>query len=583
MATIACYLLNRLTINLPTYPRIERAIWLEQNWTGEQREWFHYADQGAQTFLMPYEWFVALEQPVLSLGAAGLLSDPDYLDRLGFIAGLTQEQKAELPIGFARGKTMYDRNGEVWLNPQSRQPMTSLGLTCSACHTGRLVYRGTTVLIDGGSALADVGTTRQAVGIAVLFTWILPYRFDRFADRVIGRGASPRARAELRRQLDDVWKQMDKIRRLDDSVARHSVVEGYGRADAVTRIGNQMFGLNLRRDENYRPTSAPVHFPRIWNTSWYDWMHYNGSMSQPMARNAGQALGSPAMINLLNPKRPLFESSLNVANLFEIEKLISGQPPDAARGFTGLTAPKWPEDLLPAIDRPRAAQGAELYKELCQRCHLAPVASPDFWAASQWSKPNSAGERYLAIDQVTLADIGTDPAQAEDQKRRTVAVPAEWRLSTDRFVDSIVELAGKAVERWYDSQTPPVAQPVRFEMNGHRDNDRRAPLAYNARPLNGIWATPPYLHNGSVPNLYLLLSPAGERPAKFYLGSREFDPVHVGYSFEKFPGAFAFDTAIRGNHNTGHEFDDDASRPGVIGRRLSPDERRALVEYLKTL
>src|SRR5262245_18787878 len=485
MATIACYLLNRLTINLPTYPRIERAIWLEQNWTGEQREWFHYADQGAQTFLMPYEWFVALEQPVLSLGAAGLLSDPDYLDRLGFIAGPTQEQKAELPIGFARGKTMYDRNGEVWLNPQSRQPMTSLGLTCSACHTGWLVYRGTTVLIDGGSALADVGTTRQAVGIAVLFTRILPYRFDRFADRVIGRGASPRARAELRRQLDDVWKQMDKIRRLDDSVARHSVVEGYGRADAVTRIGNQVFGLNLRRDENYRPTSAPVHFPRIWNTSWYDWMHYNGSMSQPMARNAGQALGSPAMINLLNPKRPLCESSLNVANLFEIEKLISGQPPDAARGFTGLTAPKWAEDLLPAIDRPRAAQGAELYKELCQRCHLAPVASPDFWAASQWSKPNSAGERYLAIDQVTLADIGTDPAQAEDQKRRTVAVPAEWRLSTDRFVDSIVELAGKAVERWYDSQTPPVAQPVRFEMNGHRDNDRRAPLAYNALPRNG--------------------------------------------------------------------------------------------------
>ena len=127
------------------------------------------------------------------------------------------------------------------------------------------------------------------------------------------------------------------------------------------------------------------------------------------------------------------------------------------------------------------------------------------------------------------------------------------------MIDPIVELAGKAVERWYDSQMPPVAQPVRFEMNGHRDNDRRAPLAYNARPLNGIWATPPYLHNGSVPNLYLLLSPAGERPAKFYLGSREFDPVHVGYSFEKFPGAFAFDTAIRGNHNTGHEFDDGVS------------------------
>lgn len=42
-------------------------------------------------------------------------------------------------------------------------------------------------------------------------------------------------------------------------------------------------------------------------------------------------------------------------------------------------------------------------------------------------------------------------------------------------------------------------------------------------------------------------------------------------------------TAIRGNLNTGHEFDDDVSRRGVIGRWLSPNERQALVEYLKTL
>jgi hypothetical protein len=59
--------------------------------------------------------------------------------------------------------------------------------------------------------------------------------------------------------------------------------------------------------------------------------------------------------------------------------------------------------------------------------------------------------------------------------------------------------------------------------------------------------------------------------------------VNVGYRFDQFPGGFVLDTAIRGNRNTGHEFDDDPGRPGVIGRRLSPDERRALVEYLKTL
>ena len=66
-------------------------------------------------------------------------------------------------------------------------------------------------------------------------------------------------------------------------------------------------------------------------------------------------------------------------------------------------------------------------------------------------------------------------------------------------------------------------------MNGHRNNGIQAPLAYKVRPLNGIWATPPYLHNGSVPNLYALLSPVAERPKTFYLGHRDYDPVCVGY------------------------------------------------------
>jgi hypothetical protein len=106
---------------------------------------------------------------------------------------------------------------------------------------------------------------------------------------------------------------------------------------------------------------------------------------------------------------------------------------------------------------------------------------------------------------------------------------------------------------------------------------------YMPRPLNGIWATPPYLHNGSVPNLYALLSPVAERPTTFYLGNREYDPEHVGYRTGKFPGGFEFDTTIRGNRNTGHEFADSPNKDGVIGRLLTPDERLDLIEYLKTL
>ena len=146
-------------------------------------------------------------------------------------------------------------------------------------------------------------------------------------------------------------------------------------------------------------------------------------------------------------------------------------------------------------------------------------------------------------------------------------------------------------------------------MNGYRPNGIQAPLAYKARPLNGVWATPPYLHNGSVPNVYALLSPASERPKIFYLGRREFDPFCMGYQITataapkdkpdlrclgdkadssegEFDGGFRFDTTIRGNRNTGHEFDGPENAPqkvGVIGRKLSPEERRALVEFLKTI
>jgi hypothetical protein len=101
--------------------------------------------------------------------------------------------------------------------------------------------------------------------------------------------------------------------------------------------------------------------------------------------------------------------------------------------------------------------------------------------------------------------------------------------------------------------------------------------------LNGIWATPPYLHNASVPTIYALLSPVSERPARFNLGVREYDPVKVGYRDEPLQNSFVLDTTLRGNFNTGHEFSNDTSHPGVIGRALSPEERLALVEYLKTL
>lgn len=95
---------------------------------------------------------------------------------------------------------------------------------------------------------------------------------------------------------------------------------------------------------------------------------------------------------------------------------------------------------------------------------------------------------------------------------------------------------------------------------------------YRARPLNGIWATGPFLHNGSVPTLADLLRPASERPAQFIVNNGIFDPVRVGFVSEV-DGGFVLDTSLPGNTNKGHEY----------GVDLSEAEHRALLEYLKSL
>jgi hypothetical protein len=96
---------------------------------------------------------------------------------------------------------------------------------------------------------------------------------------------------------------------------------------------------------------------------------------------------------------------------------------------------------------------------------------------------------------------------------------------------------------------------------------------YKARPLNGIWATAPYLHNGSVPSIAELLKPSADRVKTFCIGSHDFDAVNVGLSVKCVDNFFLFDTRKPGNSNQGHEY----------GTTLSEDHRKALIEFLKTL
>jgi len=96
--------------------------------------------------------------------------------------------------------------------------------------------------------------------------------------------------------------------------------------------------------------------------------------------------------------------------------------------------------------------------------------------------------------------------------------------------------------------------------------------------LKGIWATAPYLHNGSVPTLYDLLHP-DQRPARFTVGDREFDPAKIGYRGDPNltgPNVWIYDTTQPGNSNIGHSGD-------AFGTNLPEDQKAALLEYLKKL
>ena len=102
---------------------------------------------------------------------------------------------------------------------------------------------------------------------------------------------------------------------------------------------------------------------------------------------------------------------------------------------------------------------------------------------------------------------------------------------------------------------------------------------YAAPPLSGLWASAPYLHNGSVPTLAELLKPAAQRRPRFKVGV-EYDLVAVGLA-EAQPGAGVDAEVVTtgcenrdsGNSRCGHEY----------GTTLGKEEKEALLEYLKSL
>ena len=97
---------------------------------------------------------------------------------------------------------------------------------------------------------------------------------------------------------------------------------------------------------------------------------------------------------------------------------------------------------------------------------------------------------------------------------------------------------------------------------------------YVAPPLDGIWATAPYLHNGSVPTVEMLLN-SSLRPG-IWKKQTGYNKTELGLNYEVLDSKkdkFSYDTSLFGYGNFGHRF----------GDKLSDAERTAVIEYLKTL
>ncbi len=200
---------------------------------------------------------------------------------------------------------------------------------------------------------------------------------------------------------------------------------------------------------------------------------------------------------------------------------------DILAWIESLEAPQYPG----AIDARLAAQGRVAYERVCADCHGTPGAA------------GSYPERMVDIEV-----LGTD-------RTRLDGMPAEHR----RFYR----------ESWF-------GEYGKLEVN-------EQPEGYVAPPLDGIWASAPYFHNGAVPTLWHVLHPDA-RPAVWLRSEDGYDHARLGLDVQELsamPDEIKdpdekrryFNTAIAGKSAAGHNFPDE----------LTEDERRAVLEYLKTL
>jgi hypothetical protein len=578
----------------PVGPTDPALALLDQGWTPYDVHWFSNVSQGSR--LMPLAWYESLERA----GSTQPFAAPENIARYRYLP-----RAGDLPVGFAEDRQpdsalSPERTKLRWFASQGERE-SWVGMTCAACHTGQINHRGHRLNVIGGPTMADYQGFIAALNAALAETAADDAKFARFGGRVLEGRDTPENRQMLRDALARLLAWQQRVARQNVQVPGDPdlAVYGFGRLDALGHIVNKTT-LLAGGAAQPAPADAPVSYPALWNTPQLDRVEWNGMVRNsglgPLMRNAGQVIG--VFGDVVPNDRPTatsgFRSSVESRTLVQIENRLES-----------LRPPAWPTPVFGPIDQARRAKGAELFAKHCASCHM-PLERSDLTTLARttlsylhevgtdvsmacnvyaWRTPTGmmkgmrdkilVGPRLGAIDSgvnlmkaTVVAVLLGETAESEDS-----AVFDAYGRPRPAHALSAATSRVEEKQRRADYCLAQAPEQQRLDRQGLvRRHDAR--LTYKARPLTGIWATAPYLHNGSVPTLHDLLLPPERRPTSFYLGASEFDPVKVGFTTGKSAdNSFEFRTDRPGNSNAGH----------LWGTGLDELDRSALIEYLKSL
>jgi hypothetical protein len=551
--------------------------YVEQNWSPQESLDFYSIQQGSP--LIRKAFFDALEQPE----SQALFRDSDYLASFGFLKQHAHDQNPDgYPVGIVAN--------------------VAIEVNCALCHTSRMVHNNVEYRIDGSQAVADAHAWLDALTKTLELTLIdavsldslkemLPTdeivldqqkKFGRFAKRIFKSDTArvsqlyplvymlerDYARRQRYNDYNHFGKQLSSTERSSVNYDQY----GFGRLDALGAILNQACAEDLDNAENASPADAPVNYPSIWDAPQHSHVQWNGAVDNkkrlgPLGRNAGQVIGVFGLLETDGDEFIGYDSSIRFDELEKAEKLI-----------TTLWSPKWPAEF--GLDLTLVARGKQVYEESCSDCH----------ALMNRTDPSRNPRDVLVPIKGSwngYPELGTDPRTASNFLRRQAKVgvlagrfkgaPFGPRFPLDR--DTLVparEILSHVVARSIVRSFVPWREELTIDSQGNATEMFLAPedhdstlMVYKARPLNGVWSTAPYLHNGSVLNMVELLTPASRRP-QFKTGTVEYDPSTMGFLDE---GTFTFDTTSVGNSNKGHTY----------GAHLQEADKKALLEFIKTL